>query len=146
MKALNDVTERGDARYIGTSSMLPAQFAEMQACADKHCWFQFVHTQSCYNLLYREDERDLNIYCEKHNIALTPWPPNQRGILCKPLNGQSVPPNTDVSIARRHFLTYSHMKLRLLIVLKSLPRRGVSPWPISRLHRLSLRMLCQSWV
>ena len=89
MRALNDVIERGDVRYIGASSMLPTQFVEMQACADKHGWFQFVNMQSCYNLLYREDERDLNIYCKKHNIALTPWSPNHGGLLCRPYGKQT---------------------------------------------------------
>ena len=104
MRALNDVIERGDVRYIGASSMLPTQFVEMQACADKHGWHQFVNMQSCYNLLYREDERDLNIYCKKHNIALTPWSPNQRGILCKPLNEQSVRSSTDGLITQAGLL------------------------------------------
>ncbi|SMN20076.1 similar to Saccharomyces cerevisiae YPL088W Putative aryl alcohol dehydrogenase [Maudiozyma saulgeensis] len=85
MKALNDVIEAGDVRYIGASSMLPTEFVEMQAMADKHGWYQFVNMQSCYNLLYREDERDLNKYCKKHGIALTPWSPNCRGILTRPL-------------------------------------------------------------
>ncbi|CAB4254159.1 similar to Saccharomyces cerevisiae YPL088W Putative aryl alcohol dehydrogenase [Maudiozyma barnettii] len=85
MKALNDVIDSGDVRYIGASSMLPTEFVEMQAVAEKYGWYQFVNMQSCYNLLYREDERDLNISCKKHNIALTPWSPNCRGILTRPL-------------------------------------------------------------
>ncbi|GMM56154.1 hypothetical protein DAKH74_027700 [Maudiozyma humilis] len=89
MKALNDVIEEGLVRYIGASSMLPTQFVEMQAVADKHGWYQFSNMQSCYNLLYREDERDLNIYCKKHNIALTPWSPNCRGILTRPLGTET---------------------------------------------------------
>lgn len=85
MKALNDVIEDGDARYIGASSMRPTQFVEMQSVAEKNGWFKFVNMQSCYNLLYREDERDLNVYCQEHNIALTPWSPNAKGILTRPL-------------------------------------------------------------
>ena len=86
MKALNDVVEKGDVRYIGASSMLPTQFVEMQLTADKYNWHQFVNAQSCYNLLYREDERDLIPFCKRHNIALTPWSPLQRGVLTRPLH------------------------------------------------------------
>ena len=89
MRALNDVIESGDVRYIGASSMLPTEFVEMQSIAEMNGWFQFVNMQSCYNLLYREDERDLNIYCKKHNIALTPWSPNCRGILTRPLGTET---------------------------------------------------------
>ena len=132
MRALNDVIERGDVRYIGASSMLPTQFAEMQACADKYGWHQFVNMQSCYNLLYREDERDLNIYCKKHNIALTPWSPNQRGILCKPLNEQSVRTNTDVSIARRHLLDLQPHEIEIVDRVEKLAKKkGVSMANIS---------------
>ncbi|CCC70891.1 hypothetical protein NCAS_0F04070 [Naumovozyma castellii] len=95
MKALNDVVESGDVRYIGASSMLPTQFVEMQSVADKHDWFQFVNVQSCYNLLYREDERDLMQYCEKHNIALTPWSPNHQGLLTRPIGVESERSTTD---------------------------------------------------
>ncbi|CCD26469.1 aldo/keto reductase NDAI_0H02960 [Naumovozyma dairenensis CBS 421] len=90
MKALNDVVEKGDVRYIGASSMLPTQFVEMQGVADKYDWFQFVNVQSQYNLLYREDERDLMKYCKKHNIALTPWSPNYQGLLTRPVGVESV--------------------------------------------------------
>ncbi|KAG0668234.1 aryl-alcohol dehydrogenase [Maudiozyma exigua] len=89
MRSLNDIIESGDVRYIGASSMLPTEFVEMQSIAELNGWFQFVNMQSCYNLLYREDERDLNVYCRKHNIALTPWSPNCRGILTRPLGTET---------------------------------------------------------
>ncbi|SMN21619.1 similar to Saccharomyces cerevisiae YPL088W Putative aryl alcohol dehydrogenase [Maudiozyma saulgeensis] len=89
MKALNDVIEIGDVRYIGASSMRPTQFVEMQAIAEKYDYHQFVNVQSCYNLLYREDERDLNLYCQEHNVALTPWSPNSQGILTRPIGTQT---------------------------------------------------------
>ncbi|CAB4255449.1 similar to Saccharomyces cerevisiae YPL088W Putative aryl alcohol dehydrogenase [Maudiozyma barnettii] len=89
MKALNDVIDAGQVRYIGASSMRPTQFVEMQSIAERHGWYQFVNVQSCYNLLYREDERDLNIYCQEHDIALTPWSPNSQGILTRPIGTQT---------------------------------------------------------
>lgn len=85
MRALNDVVEQGYARYIGASSMLATEFAELNFIADKHDWFQFVSSQSYYNLMNREDERELIPFAKRHNIALIPWSPNARGILTRPL-------------------------------------------------------------
>ncbi|CAI4494612.1 AMM_1a_G0022520.mRNA.1.CDS.1 [Saccharomyces cerevisiae] len=84
MKALNDVIERGDVRYIGASTMKATEFVEMQYIAEKHNWFKFVSWQSMYNLLYREDEREVIPFAKKHNIALIPWSPNARGLLTRP--------------------------------------------------------------
>ena len=103
MKALNDVVERGDVRYIGASSMLPTQFVEMQSTADKYNWHQFVNVQSCYNLLYREDERDLYNYCSKHGIARTPWSPIAMGVLCRPVGQDTVRGHSDKALARLGF-------------------------------------------
>ncbi|GMM56158.1 hypothetical protein DAKH74_027740 [Maudiozyma humilis] len=103
MKALNDVIDEGLVRYIGASSMLPTQFVEMQSVAEINNWHQFVNMQSCYNLLYREDERDLNIYCKKHNIALTPWSPTCKGILTRPLGTQTTRFGCDKTINRFQF-------------------------------------------
>ena len=88
MKALNDVIERGDVRYIGASTMKATEFVEMQYIAEKHNWFKFVSWQSCYNLLYREDEREVIPFAKKHNIALIPWSPNARGLLTRPWGGE----------------------------------------------------------
>ena len=103
MKALNDVVERGDVRYIGASSMLPTQFVEMQSTADKYGWHQFVNIQSCYNLIYREDERDLYQYCANHKIAKTPWSPNAMGILTRPISESTNRGRTDKALARLGF-------------------------------------------
>lgn len=86
MRALNDVVERGDARYIGASSMLATEFAELHFIAEKYDWFQFISSQSCYNLLYREDERELIPFAKKHKIGLIPWSPNARGLLTRPVS------------------------------------------------------------
>ena len=132
MKALNDVIERGDVRYIGASSMLPTQFVEMQACADKHGWHQFVNMQSCCNLLYREDERDLYKYCKKHNIALTPWSPNQRGILCRPYGKESERSTTDQYIAFWNLKELEPHEIEIINRVEELAKKkGVSMTEIS---------------
>ncbi|QLL33096.1 hypothetical protein HG536_0D06190 [Torulaspora globosa] len=89
MRALNCVVERGDARYIGASSMLATEFVEMQFIAEKHGWHKFISSQSCYNLLYREDERELIPFAKRHNIGLLPWSPNARGLLTRPITKQT---------------------------------------------------------
>ncbi|CAI4054424.1 hypothetical protein SUVZ_16G2000 [Saccharomyces uvarum] len=86
MRALNDIVEAGDVRYIGASSMLATEFAELQFIADKYGWFQFISSQSYYNLLNREDERELIPFAKRHNIGLLPWSPNARGFLTRPLD------------------------------------------------------------
>lgn len=84
MKALNDVIERGDVRYIGASTMKATEFAEMQFIAEKNNWFKFASWQSRYNLVYREDEREVIPFAKRHDIALIPWSPNNRGVLTRP--------------------------------------------------------------
>ena len=88
MRALNDVVESGQVRYLGASSMKAYQFIELQHTAEKHGWHKFVSMQSLYNLLYREDERELNEYCKKTGVGLIPWSPNARGLLAIPTSSE----------------------------------------------------------
>ncbi|MEM7403833.1 MAG: aldo/keto reductase [Pseudomonadota bacterium] len=81
LEALHDVVKAGKALYIGGSSMFAWQFAELQMTAERHGWTQFVSMQNHYNLIYREEEREMNPYCVKTGIGLTPWSPLARGIL-----------------------------------------------------------------
>ena len=60
MKALHDLVESGKVHYIGASSMWAYQFAMMQFCAERNGWTKFVSMQNVYNLLYREEEREMN--------------------------------------------------------------------------------------
>ncbi|SMN20992.1 similar to Saccharomyces cerevisiae YPL088W Putative aryl alcohol dehydrogenase [Maudiozyma saulgeensis] len=124
MRALNYVVESGDVRYIGASSMLPTQFVEMQLTADKYNWHQFVNVQSCYNLLYREDERDLNQFCKKHNIALTPWSPLQRGVLTRPVNNTNTTRfKADRLIEVRHLDTLEDNEVQIVNRVEELSKR-----------------------
>jgi aryl-alcohol dehydrogenase-like predicted oxidoreductase len=81
MEALHDVVKAGKVLYLGGSSMFAWQFAELQLTARMNGWTQFVSMQNHYNLVYREEEREMNPYCVKSGIALTPWSPLARGIL-----------------------------------------------------------------
>ncbi|MBT6278130.1 MAG: aldo/keto reductase [Chromatiales bacterium] len=81
MEALHDVVKAGKALYLGGSSMFAWQFAELQMTAERHGWTRFVSMQNHYNLIYREEEREMNPYCAQSGVALTPWSPLARGIL-----------------------------------------------------------------
>jgi aryl-alcohol dehydrogenase-like predicted oxidoreductase len=81
MEALHDVVKAGKALYLGASSMFAWQFAELQWTAKHNGWTQFVSMQNHYNLIYREEEREMNPYCAATGVALTPWSPLARGIL-----------------------------------------------------------------
>ena len=81
LEALHDVVRAGKALYLGASSMFAWQFAELQLTARLHGWTRFVAMQNHYNLIYREEEREMIPYCAKNGIALTPWSPLARGVL-----------------------------------------------------------------
>ncbi len=81
MEALHDVVKAGKARYIGASSMFAWQFARAQYIADQHGWTRFVSMQNHYNLVYREEEREMIPYCRAEGIGVIPWSPLARGFL-----------------------------------------------------------------
>ena len=81
MEALHDVVKAGKALYLGGSSMFAWQFAELQMTAERNGWTKFISMQNHYNLIYREEEREMNPYCAKTGVGLTPWSPLARGIL-----------------------------------------------------------------
>lgn len=81
MEALHDIVKAGKARYIGASSMYSWQFAKAQYTADLHGWTRFVSMQPHYNLVYREEEREMLPFCTDQKIAVIPWSPLARGFL-----------------------------------------------------------------
>ncbi len=83
MEALHDVVKAGKARYIGASSMYAWQFATAQHVAERHGWTRFVSMQNHYNLLYREEEREMMPLCQDLGVAVIPWSPLARGRLTR---------------------------------------------------------------
>jgi aryl-alcohol dehydrogenase-like predicted oxidoreductase len=81
MEALHDIVKAGKARYIGASSMYSWQFAKALYTADLHGWIRFVSMQPHYNLIYREEEREMIPFCTDQKIAVIPWSPLARGLL-----------------------------------------------------------------
>ncbi|MFJ9586092.1 aldo/keto reductase [Streptomyces acidicola] len=83
MEALHDVVKAGKARYIGASSMYAWQFSKAQYTARLNGWTRFVSMQNHYNLLYREEEREMLPLCEDQGVAVLPWSPLARGRLAR---------------------------------------------------------------
>ncbi len=81
MEALHEVVRAGKARYIGASSMFAWQFAKAQHAAERGGWTRFVSMQNHYNLLYREEEREMIPQCIDQGVAVLPWSPLARGLL-----------------------------------------------------------------
>ncbi|MFI7224959.1 aldo/keto reductase [Nonomuraea angiospora] len=83
MEALHDVVRAGKARYIGASSMWAWQFSKAQHVAEKNGWTKFVSMQNHYNLLYREEEREMLPLCADQGVGVIPWSPLARGVLAR---------------------------------------------------------------
>ncbi|KAF1950136.1 aldo-keto reductase-like protein [Byssothecium circinans] len=92
MEALHDLVKSGKVRYIGASSMWAVEFAQLQGVAERHGWTKFVSMQNYYNLLYREEEREMNRFCNATGVGLIPWAPLCRGHLARPASqyGQTI--------------------------------------------------------
>ena len=99
LEALNDVVRAGKARYIGASSMFAWQFAKALHTSEKHGWTKFVSMQNHYNLVYREEEREMIPLCIDQGIGLIPWSPLARGFFAgdrkRGGGGETVRSNTD---------------------------------------------------
>ena len=83
MEALHDVVKAGKARYIGASSMYAWEFSKAQYTAERHGWTKFVSMQDHYNLLYREEEREMLPLCVDQGVGVLPWSPLARGRLTR---------------------------------------------------------------
>jgi 1-deoxyxylulose-5-phosphate synthase len=83
LEALHDVVRSGKVRYVGASSMYAWQFSKALYLAERHGWTRFVSMQNHYNLLYREEEREMNALCKDQGVGLIPWSPLARGLLAR---------------------------------------------------------------
>jgi len=94
MEALHDVVRSGKTRYIGASTIYAWQFERLQNIAERNGWTKFVSMQNHYNLIYREEEREMIPLCQDRKIALTPWSPLAGGRLAHPWG--TVTPRTKI--------------------------------------------------
>jgi 1-deoxyxylulose-5-phosphate synthase len=95
MEALHDVVKAGKARYLGASSMYAWQFAKAQHVAERHGWTPFVSMQNHYNLLYREEEREMLPLCQDLGVGVIPWSPLARGRLTRDWDATTARAETD---------------------------------------------------
>jgi aryl-alcohol dehydrogenase-like predicted oxidoreductase len=95
LEALHDVVKAGKARYLGASSMYAWQFAKALYLADRHGWTRFVTMQNHYNLLYREEEREMLPLCADQGIGVIPWSPLARGRLTRDWDDTTARSETD---------------------------------------------------
>jgi 1-deoxyxylulose-5-phosphate synthase len=133
LEALHDIVKAGKARYIGASSMYGWQFAKMLSVADAHGWTRFASMQNHYNLIYREEEREMLPLCRAEGIGVIPWSPLARGFLAgnrrKEDRGETTRAKTD-SFA--HELYYSDADFAVADRVAELAgRRGLTPAQIA---------------
>jgi 1-deoxyxylulose-5-phosphate synthase len=95
MEALHDVVKAGKARYVGASSMFAWQFAKAQHAADLGGWTRFVSMQNHYNLIYREEEREMLPLCDDLGVGVIPWSPLARGRLTRDWDASTARAETD---------------------------------------------------
>ncbi len=107
LEALNDVVRAGKARYIGASSMFAWQFGKMIATSEANGWARFVSMQNHYNLVYREEEREMLPLCRAEGVGVIPYSPLARGFLAgdrkKGGGGDTVRANSDKLAAKFYF-------------------------------------------
>ena len=133
LEALHDIVKSGKARYIGASSMFAWQFMKMLAVADARGWTRFVSMQNHYNLVYREEEREMLPLCREEGIGVIPWSPLARGFLAgnrrREDRGETVRAKTD---AYAHELYYADSDFTIAERVVGLAaRRGVKPTQIA---------------
>jgi len=95
LEALHDVVKAGKARYVGASSMYAWQFSKSLYLAGQHGWTRFVTMQNHYNLVYREEEREMLPLCADQGVGVIPWSPLARGRLARDWDGQTARSETD---------------------------------------------------
>ena len=112
IEALHDVVKAGKARYVGASSMYAWQFMKMLATARANGWTEFVSMQPQYNLIYREEEREMLPLCRSEGVGVIPWSPLARGFLAggraEPGQGETERARTDELSNRMYYRPEDH--------------------------------------
>jgi len=133
LSALHDIVRSGKARYIGASSMWSWQFAKALYLADRHGWTRFVSMQNHYNLVYREEEREMLPLCVDEGIGVIPWSPLARGFLAGNRRGADKGETTRAKADDyAHRLYYADSDFRIVDrVVAVATDRGVAPAQIA---------------
>jgi 1-deoxyxylulose-5-phosphate synthase len=133
LEALHDIVKSGKTRYIGASSMASWQFAKMLYVADLHGWTRFVSMQNHYNLVYREEEREMMPLCREEAVGVIPWSPLARGFLAgnrrKEDRGETTRAKTDEYAADMYYSDADFTIAGRVVELAK--RTGVKPTQIA---------------
>lgn len=133
LEALRDLVKAGKVRYIGASSMYAWQFAKALYLADLHGWTRFVSMQNHYNLIYREEEREMLPLCRAEEIGVIPWSPLARGFLAgnrsRGEHGETTRAKTDDFAHRMYYRETDFDVVDRVVELAE--RRGVTPAQIA---------------
>ncbi|HEV8211844.1 MAG TPA: aldo/keto reductase [Vicinamibacterales bacterium] len=133
LEALHDIVKSGKARYIGASSMFAWQFMKMLAVSDAHGWTRFVSMQNHYNLVYREEEREMLPLCREEGIGVIPWSPLARGFLAgnrrRDDRGETIRAKTDDYAQELYFADSDFTIAQRVVEIAG--RRGVKPTQIA---------------
>ncbi len=137
MDVLSDVVKSGKARYIGASSMYAWQFATAQFTADLHGWTRFISMQNHYNLVYREEEREMIPLCLQQGVGLIPWSPMARGFFggnrSRDGSGETARARAD-DFARMLYFQEGDFKV------------AERAWEVAREHHASASQIALAWL
>jgi aryl-alcohol dehydrogenase (NADP+) len=129
--ALDEVVRAGKALYIGASSMWAWQFGRMLAISEANGWARFVTMQNHYNLLYREEEREMNPLCVAEGVGLIPWSPLARGVLAGNRKQQTTRARTD-DYAQKLYQGTEEADAQVVARLEEIAKaRGIPPAQIA---------------
>lgn len=122
MEALHDLVKAGKVRYIGASAMYAWQFQKAQFVAEKNGWTKFISMQNHYNLIYREDEREMIPLCKDQKVALTPYSPLAGGRLTRELDENSLRYATD-EFSKKKYGEYEEYDKEIILRVKELAEK-----------------------
>ena len=131
MSALNDLVKSGKVLYIGASSMFAWQFQKAQHAAEKNGWTKFVSMQNHYNLIYREDEREMIPLCKDGKIALTPYSPLASGRLSRGIGADTKRTHTDGAQKSKYSSTEGEDQIIIDRVAEIAEKRGITRSQVS---------------
>jgi aryl-alcohol dehydrogenase-like predicted oxidoreductase len=126
MEALHDVVRAGKARYLGASSMWAWQFAKAQHVAVENGWTRFVSMQDHWNLLYREEEREMAPLCRDQGVGIIPWSPLARGKLARRPEARTARTETD-QFGKRLYASMEEADARVLAALDTVAQGRERP-------------------
>lgn len=136
MEALNEVVESGKARYIGASTMYSYQFMKAQETARHHGWKTFISMQNHYNLIYREEEREMMKLLAEEHVQMTPYSPLAAGRLARPWESESLRSKTDHAKKQQEYERNKESDYGIVMRVKELAER----------HNANMAQIALAWM